>query len=104
LISAVDRVSTLSSEKGRAVKLSVSEGRLELSVHNPESGSATEEMDADYSGESLEIGYNARYLMDIAAQIEGDRGVFKLSDPGAPTVLQDEKDEAALYVLMPMRV
>ena len=103
-ISAVDRVSTLSSEKGRAVKLSISEGRLELSVNNPESGSATEELNADYSGEGMEIGFNARYLLDIAGQLEGDRAVFKLSDPSAPTVLQDEKDESGLYVLMPMRV
>ncbi len=103
-ISAVDRVSTLSSEKGRAVKLSISEGGLELSVHNPESGSASEELSADYSGEGLEIGFNARYLLDIAAQLDGERALFKLSDSGAPTMLQDEKDDSALYVLMPMRV
>ena len=103
-ISAVDRVSTLSSEKGRAVKLNISEGRLVLSVNNPESGSATEELAVDYHGEPLEIGFNARYLLDISAQFEGDRAMFKLSDPSAPTVLQDEKDSSALYVLMPMRV
>jgi DNA polymerase-3 subunit beta len=102
--SAVDRVSTLSSEKGRAVKLNISDGRLMLSVNNPESGSATEELDMEYEGEPLEIGFNARYLMDIAAQFEGDRAVFKLADPSAPTVLHDENDISALYVLMPMRV
>lgn len=102
--SAVDRVSTLSSEKGRAVKLNISDDRLVLSVNNPESGSATEELSVDYRGEPLEIGFNARYLLDISAQFEGDRAVFKLSDPSAPTVLQDEKDASALYVLMPMRV
>jgi DNA polymerase-3 subunit beta len=103
-ISAVDRVSTLSSEKGRAVKLNISEDRLVLSVNNPESGSATEELRVDYQGESLEIGFNARYLLDISSQFEGDRAMFKLSDASAPTVLQDEKDASALYVLMPMRV
>jgi DNA polymerase-3 subunit beta len=103
-ISAVDRVSTLSSEKGRAVKLNISDDRLVLSVNNPESGSATEELGVDYHGEPLEIGFNARYLLDISAQFEGDRAVFRLSDPSAPTVLQDEKDSSALYVLMPMRV
>jgi DNA polymerase-3 subunit beta len=103
-ISAVDRVSTLSSEKGRAVKLNISEDRLVLSVNNPESGSATEELSVDYNGEPLEIGFNARYLLDISQQFEGDRAMFKLSDPSAPTVLQDEKDSSALYVLMPMRV
>ncbi len=103
-MSAVDRVSTLSSEKGRAVKLAISENKLVLSVHNPESGSATEELDVNYSGEPLEIGFNARYLLDIAAQFDGGRAVFELSDPSAPTVLHDEKDTSALYVLMPMRV
>jgi DNA polymerase-3 subunit beta len=73
-------------------------------VNNPESGSATEELDLDYSGEPLEIGFNARYLLDIAAQFDGDRAVFEMSDPSAPTVLHDENDMAALYVLMPMRV
>ncbi len=102
--AAVDRVSTLSSEKGRAVKLNISAGKLVLSVNNPESGSATEELPAEYRSEPMEIGFNARYLMDIAAQFEGDRAVFKLSDASAPTVIQDEKDFSALYVLMPMRV
>ncbi len=103
-ISAVDRVSTLSSEKGRAVKLNISAGKLVLSVNNPESGSATEEMSLDYDGEALEIGFNARYLIDIASQFEGERVMFKMSDPSAPTLLQDESDASALYVLMPMRV
>ena len=101
---AVDRVSTLSSEKGRAVKLNIAEGRLTLSVNNPESGSAIEELPAEYGGQPMEIGFNARYLMDIAGQFEGDRALFKLSDASAPTVIQDEKDSSALYVLMPMRV
>ncbi|MGB0084757.1 MAG: DNA polymerase III subunit beta [Rhodomicrobiaceae bacterium] len=103
-IAAVDRVSTLSSEKGRAVKLNIGNGKLVLSVNNPESGSATEEIDMDYGGEPLEIGFNARYLLDIASQIEGERVVFKLSDPSAPTLIEDENDTSALYVLMPMRV
>ncbi|MEJ2123210.1 MAG: DNA polymerase III subunit beta [Alphaproteobacteria bacterium] len=103
-ISAVDRVSTLSSEKGRAVKMELANGMLTLSVHNPESGSATEEIAAEYEGEALEIGFNARYLLDIAEQLESERAVFKLSDPSAPTVIEDEKDASALYVLMPMRV
>jgi DNA polymerase-3 subunit beta len=103
-IAAVDRVSTLSSEKGRAVKLNIGGGKLVLSVNNPESGSATEEIECVYQGEPLEIGFNARYLLDIASQIEGERLAFKLSDPSAPTVLEDEADSAALYVLMPMRV
>ena len=70
--AAVDRVSTVSSERGRAVKLSLGPGRLVLSVTNPDSGSATEELEVDYTADPLDIGFNSRYLLDIAAQIEGD--------------------------------
>jgi DNA polymerase III subunit beta len=104
LQKAVDRVSTLSSEKGRAVKLNVSEGRLIVSASNPESGSATEEISADYRSDPIEIGFNARYLMDIAAQIDGPKSLFKLADGSSPTLICDENDDSALYVLMPMRV
>ena len=102
--AAVDRVSTVSSERGRAVKLALSGGRLVLSVTNPDSGSATEELEVDYQADPLDIGFNSRYLLDIAAQIEGDVAVLKLADPGSPTLIQDRDAAGALYVLMPMRV
>jgi DNA polymerase-3 subunit beta len=101
---AVDRVSTVASERGRAVKLALSAGRLVLSVTNPESGSATEELEVGYDADPLDIGFNSRYLLDIAAQIEGDTAVLKLADPGSPTLLADKAVNGALYVLMPMRV
>ena len=102
--AAVDRVSTVSSERGRAVKLSLSSGKLILSVTNPDSGSATEEIEVEYDAERLDIGFNSRYLLDIAAQIEGEVAVLKLADPGSPTLIQDRDAKDALYVLMPMRV
>jgi len=101
---AVDRVSTVASERGRAVKLSLSGGKLVLSVINPDSGSATEEIEVGYDADPLDIGFNSRYLLDIAAQIEGDTAVLKLADPGSPTLIQDKDAKGALYVLMPMRV
>jgi DNA polymerase III subunit beta len=101
---AVDRVSTISSERGRAVKLALNEGRLTLSVNNPDSGSATEEIEVDYDSSPIDIGFNARYLLDITAQLDGDTALFKLADPGSPTVVQDREGASALYVLMPMRV
>ena len=101
---AVDRVSTVSSERGRAVKLSLSSGKLTLSVTNPDSGSATEEVEVEYGSEPLDIGFNSRYLLDIAAQLEGEAAVLKLADPGSPTLIQDRDAKGALYVLMPMRV
>ncbi len=102
--AAVDRVSTISSERGRAVKLSVSEAKLTLSVTNPDSGSALEELDVDYDSTPLDIGFNARYLLDITEQLDSDTVLFKLADPGSPTLVQDKDGAAALYVLMPMRV
>jgi DNA polymerase III subunit beta len=101
---AVDRVSTISSERGRAVKLAINDGRLTLSVNNPDSGSATEEIEVDYDSTPIDIGFNARYLLDITGQLDGDTALFKLADPGSPTVIQDREGAAALYVLMPMRV
>ena len=102
--AAVDRVSTISSERGRAVKLALSAGKLVLSVTNPDSGSATEELEVEYASDALDIGFNSRYLLDIAAQIEGEVAVLRLADPGSPTLVQDKDNKGALYVLMPMRV
>jgi DNA polymerase III subunit beta len=102
--SAVDRVSTISLEKGRAVKLQLSPDKLVLSVNNPDSGSAEEELPCSYSGDAIEIGFNSRYLMDIAGQIKSDSVVFNLADAGSPTILRDPGDERTLFVLMPMRV
>jgi DNA polymerase-3 subunit beta len=101
---AVDRVSTISTEKSRAVKLKLSDGALTLSASSPESGSATEEIEAKYNAADLEIGFNSRYLLDITRQIEGDGAQFAMSDAASPTVVRDVADQSALYVLMPMRV
>src|SRR5437773_1670 len=68
---SVDRVSTISADKTRAVKLNLAKDKLTLSVVNPDSGTATEELGASYSAAPIEIGFNARYLLDITGQIEG---------------------------------
>ena len=75
-----------------------------LSVTNPDSGSATEELEVDYASDALDIGFNSRYLLDIAAQLDGEVATLKLADPGSPTLIQDKNAKSALYVLMPMRV
>lgn len=103
-MAAVDRVSTISSERTRAVKMAVNDGKLTLSVTNPESGSAVEEIEVDYDQAALEIGFNARYLLDIASELDGDTALIKLADSGSPTLIQDREGASALYVLMPMRV
>jgi len=101
---AVARVSAISTEKSRAVKLTMEKGSLVLSASSPDSGSATDELETDYAGERLEIGFNAAYLLEIVRQIEGDTIKMSLSDAAAPTIIREVGDENALYVLMPMRV
>jgi len=101
---AVDRVSTISTEKSRAVKLTIERGSLVLSATSPENGTATEEIEVRYSAQPLEIGFNSRYLLDITEQIEGEGARFAMADAASPTVVRDTADASALYVLMPMRV
>ena len=103
-VKGASTISQQSSERGRAVKLAMADGKLTLSVSNPDSGSATEEIEGDYDAAPLEIGFNARYLLDIASQLESDTALLKLADPGSPTLIQDRDGASALYVLMPMRV
>jgi DNA polymerase-3 subunit beta len=100
----VDRVATIASEKTRAVKLTLERDKVTLSVTSPENGTAAEEVAGDYGAEGLEIGFNARYLLDILGQIEGDAVEMHLADPAAPTLLRENDKAPALYVLMPMRV
>ncbi len=101
---AVDRVSTISSEKSRAVKLMITNGAITLSASSPENDTATEEVEIDYNGPEMEIGFNSRYLLDIAQQIEGEDAKISLADSASPTIMSDVSDSSALYVLMPMRV
>ncbi len=101
---AVDRVSTISTEKTRGIKLELTSGKLTLSAHSPDAGSAVEEMDVNYSAESLEIGFNSRYMLEMMGQLEGDTTQFLFSDTNAPALVSDPSDVTALYVIMPMRV
>jgi DNA polymerase-3 subunit beta len=102
--AAVDRVSTVSADRTRSIKLALDGDKLRLTVNNPEAGSATEELSVNYDGDPIEIGFNARYLLDVAAEIEGETTTLRLADPSSPTVILDDEDERALYVLMPLRV
>jgi DNA polymerase III subunit beta len=104
LAGAVDRVSAISTEKSRAIKISVGKGLLTLSASSPDAGSAVEEIEATYDAAPLEIGFNSRYLLDILAQVEGDAVRFAMADASSPTVVRDIGEGGAIYVLMPMRV
>jgi DNA polymerase-3 subunit beta len=107
--AAVDRVATISSEKSRSVKLSVESGRMILTVRNMETGQAVEELEVDYDGDPFEIGFNARYLLDVAGQIGGETTEFRFVDRAAaatlldPVLVLDPTDVGVQYVLMPLR-
>ena len=101
---AVDRVATVSSERSRAVKLALDEDRLILSVNAPDSGAAEEELAVAYGDEKLEIGFNAKYLLEIASQVDRENAVFLFNTSGDPTLMREGNDTSAIYVVMPMRV
>ncbi len=101
---AVDRVATVSSERSRAVKLALDEDRLILSVNAPDSGAAEEELAVAYGDDKLEIGFNAKYLLEIASQVDRENAVFLFNSAGDPTLMREGNDTSAIYVVMPMRV
>lgn len=103
-MEGVDRVSTIATEKTRAVKMALDRDRITLSVTSPDNGTAAEDVPGDYAAQPFEIGFNSRYLMDILAQVEGDLVEVHLADAAAPTLIRENDKSPALYVLMPMRV
>jgi len=98
------RSNSVSSERSRAVKLALDEDRLVLSVNAPDSGAAEEELAVAYGDERLEIGFNAKYLLEIASQVDRENAVFLFNSSGDPTLMREGNDTSAVYVVMPMRV
>ena len=86
------------------MKLAFQAGRVTVSAVSAEAGRATEEIDAEYIGPALEIGFNARYILDMMQEIDGQEVRLEMANAAAPTVIHDPADDGTLYVLMPMRV
>lgn len=104
LAHAVKRVSILSKEKTNAVKVQLEKGRMVLSTNNPEVGEATEDLSVDFDGESLTIGFNSRYLMDVLSGMGTDKIQMTFNDQLSPCLIMEEGDENYKCVIMPMRV
>ena len=104
LSEAVDRVSTVSTDKTRAIKINIQKNNILVSATSPEKGSGTDSVEAKYDSNDLEIGFNSKYVLDVARQIKGDEVVIKVSDSVSPTLVYDKDDKDVLFVLMPMRV
>jgi DNA polymerase-3 subunit beta len=101
---AVKRVSILSKEKNNAVKLQLEKNQLTLSTNNPEVGEANEELAIDYKGDSLAIGFNSRYLMDVLTAMDGENITLELNDALSPCLIKEAGNESYKCVVMPMRV
>ena len=91
-------------EKSRAVKLSLSHNLLSLNVTSHDLGNASEDLEIDYNYDILEIGFNSKYLLDIASQIQGKEIEILLSDSASPALITDPYQDGVIFVLMPMRV
>lgn len=102
--AAVDRVATVSAERSRSVKLSLTDGKLVLAVNHAETGQGNEELEAEYASDAMEVGFNAKYLLDVAGQVEAEDAEFLFGDAVSPALVLDPKDPSARYVLMPLRV
>ncbi len=101
---AVDRVSAISSDRSRAIKLAVADSTLKLSIVSSEMGSADEELEVKWDGSALEIGFNVKYLLEITQQLEGDAMEIALQDSNSQAIIREPGDETTLFVIMPMRV
>lgn len=105
LFGAVARVSTIASERGRAVKFAFGGDALKLSVTNPEMGEAVDEIEAEWNGpDGFEAGFNSAYVQDCITALDPGRITMRLDHPGAPCLITSDKDPSTLIVLMPMRV
>jgi DNA polymerase-3 subunit beta len=103
-LEAVDRISTISLDKTRSVKMNVEHKHITISASTNNQGSGTEELEATYDGQRFSAGFNARYFLDIAQQIKSETIAFKISDENAPAIMKGVGEDDVLYILMPMRV
>lgn len=103
LSAAVDRVSVV-AERTRAIKMLTAKDKITIATSSPDLGSATEEVEAKFEFEGVEVGYNFRYLLDILNEIKGEAVEISFSDGSSPSVIHDKSDASAIFVLMPMRV
>ena len=105
LFRALRRVSLLSSDRYRGVRVDLTGGNMAISANNPDLGEAAEELEVEYQGQRLSIGYNAQYLLDILGVLEHEDQIgLGLKDDQSPTVLKRSGDDSLLYVVMPMRI
>jgi DNA polymerase-3 subunit beta len=104
LVQALRRVSVFSSERSRAVRVALSDGKLTISSNNPDLGDAREELDVDYAGDTIAIGFNSRYLLDAIGVMRSKEVRIGFQNDVSPVQLAPADDDDALAVVMPMRL
>lgn len=104
LLSSLKRVSLLSNSKSKGVTLSLTQGRMEIASNNPELGDAKEEIEIDYRGKDIKIGFNAKYILDVLSAIKEDIVELNFNDHLSPGVVRPEKDGSYTCVVMPMKI
>ena len=105
LLQSLRRVSILSNERYKGVKMDFSANHISISANNPDLGEAVEEIDAEYGGAPISIGFNARYILDVLTVLGSDGEItIELKDELSPSVIRNSGTPAYLYVLMPMRL
>ena len=104
LKQALGRISILSNEKYRGIRLSLTNGNLAIQANNPDQEEAEEELPVDYTEAEMEIGFNVTYLIDVLNVLNSDKVQVKLKDSNSSAIISDSEDESSLYVVMPMRL
>ncbi len=103
-INSVERVASVSIDRKEGVKLELSRNKLKLSVNSTNSGDGNEVVEAKYDGEDLAIGFNSKYLIDIASEIQDKNLMFSLKNSTSPVLVFDNSDKNSFYVIMPMKI
>ena len=106
LSNAIRRVSLLSTERSRGIKLYIEKNKMKLFSSNPEIGEARDRLEVDYKGEDIEIGFNSQYLLDFLSTVQSERVLFEMKDENSAVLMRPEVEEDVknLYVLMPMKI
>ena len=104
LRSALTRAAILSNDQYRGVRLRLEPWKLQLLAHNPEQEEAEEDLEVNYTGEAMEIGFNVTYLLDALGALSGELVKLSITDSNSSCLLQEAEEETCKYVIMPMRL
>ena len=102
--NSIERVTTVSLDRKEGLKLTLTQDSLQLSVNSPNSGEGTENINAKFNSNEMNISFNGKYLIDIASQIENELITINLNDSGSPVLIRDISDKNSFHVVMPMKI